>query len=69
MVTQVVPDGTTAEGLQNDISFFGAGDIVPNGSRLSDFVAKAKVFLQPINFGSYMYDHRIPPDLKLKQSF
>lgn len=66
VITQVVPDGTTTEDLQNDISFFGAGDIVPNGSRLSDFVAKAKVFLQPINFGSYMYDHRIPPDLKLK---
>ena len=66
VIMQVVPDGTTAEDLQNDISFFGAGDIVPNGSRLSDFITKAKVFLQPINFGSYMYDHRIPPDLKLK---
>ena len=66
VITQVVPNGTTAEDLQNDISFFGAGDIVPNGSRLSDFITKAKVFLQPINFGSYMYDHRIPPDLKLK---
>ncbi|MGN0520652.1 MAG: glycoside hydrolase family 2 protein, partial [Candidatus Fimenecus sp.] len=66
VITQNVPVGTTADDLQNDISFFGAGDIVPNGSRLSDFITKAKVFLQPINFGSYVYDHRIPPDLKLK---
>lgn len=64
-VTQSVPAGTTAEDLEKDISFFSAGDIVPKGSRLSDFVAKAGVFLRPINFGSYMYDHRIPPDLKL----
>ncbi|MGN0571510.1 MAG: glycosyl hydrolase 2 galactose-binding domain-containing protein [Candidatus Fimenecus sp.] len=66
VITQTVPNGTTAEDLQNDITFFGAGDIVPNGSRLSDFITKAKVFLQPMNFGSYVYDHRIPPDLKLK---
>lgn len=66
VITQTVPKGTTAEDLQKDISFFGAGDIVPNGSRVSDFLTKAKVFLQPINFGSYVYDHRIPPDFQLK---
>lgn len=66
VITQTVPKGTTAENLQKDISFFGAGDIVPNGSRVSDFLTKAKVFLQPINFGSYVYDHRIPPDFQLK---
>lgn len=66
VITQTVPNGTTAEDLQKDISFFGAGDIVPNGSRLSDFITKTKVLLQPINFGSYMYDHRIPPDFPLK---
>ena len=66
VITQTVPEGTTPADLKKDISFFSAGDIVPNGSRLSDFITKAKVFLQPINFGSYMYNRRIPPDLQLK---
>lgn len=65
IVTQAVPAGITAEDVEKDISFFSAGDIVPKGSRLSDFATKASVFLRPINFGSYMYDHRIPQDLKL----
>lgn len=66
VITQSVPDGITAQELQRDISFFGAGDIVPNGSRFSDFLTKAKVFLQPINFGSYIYNCKIPPDVQLK---
>ena len=66
VITQTVPAGTTPADLKKDISFFSAGDIVPNGSRLSDFITKAKEFLQPINFGSYMYNRRIPPDLQLK---
>ncbi len=65
-ITQSVDAGIHAEDVQKDISCFSAGDIVPNGSRLSDFFAKAKIFLQPINFGSYIYDHRIPQDLNLK---
>lgn len=66
VITQSVGDTATAEEIKKDISYFSAGDIEPNGSRLSDFFVKAKIFLQPINFGSYIYNCRIPEDLKLK---
>lgn len=61
-ITQKVPDTMTKEEICNTTSLFSAGDIVPRGSRLSDFLTKAGVFLRPINFGSYMYDHKIPGD-------
>ncbi len=65
VITQTVDDSADAQSVYQDISLFSAGDIVPNGSRFSDFMTKAGVFIRPINFGSYIYDHKIPSDLKL----
>lgn len=64
-VTQAVAPSVTEADLQSDISFFSAGDIVPKGTPFTDFLTKMSVLLRPINFGSYMYDHKIPTDLKL----
>ena len=55
----------TEQDIYADISFFSAGDVVPKGTAFTDFLTKMRVLLQPINFGSYMYDHKIPTDLKL----
>lgn len=65
IITQQVKPSATEQDIYADISFFSAGDVVPKGTAFTDFLTKMRVLLQPINFGSYMYDHKIPTDLKL----
>lgn len=65
IITQQVEPSATEQDIYADISFFSAGDVVPQGTALTDFLTKMRVLLQPINLGSYMYDHKIPTDLKL----
>lgn len=64
-ITQKVDMSVTEELLYSDISFFSAGDIVPKGTPFTDFLTKMGVLFRPINLGSYIYDHKIPSDLKL----
>lgn len=64
-VTQQVEPSATEQELYADISFFSAGDVVPKGTPFTDFLTKMGVLLRPINLGSYIYDHKIPTDLKL----
>lgn len=66
IITQPVASEITEADVRADISFFSAGDVQPQGTCFSDFLTKAGVFLRPINFGSYIYDHRVPKDLRLK---
>ena len=61
-VTQKVEASVTQQELCEDISLFSAGDIVPKGTPFTDFLTKMSVLLRPINLGSYIYDHKIPPD-------
>lgn len=65
IVTQQVEASVTEQDIYSDISFFSAGDVAPKGSGFTDFLTKMRVLLQPINLGSYLYDHKIPTDLKL----
>lgn len=65
-ITQEVPKDATAESVKKDISLFSLGDVEPAASKTSDFFVQAKVFLQPINFGSYIYNRKIPGDYPLK---
>ncbi len=65
IITQKVDASVTENDLYADISFFSAGDIVPKGTAFTDFITKMSVLLRPINLGSYIYDHKIPTDLKL----
>lgn len=65
-ITQEVPKDATKESVKKDISLFCLGDVEPAASKASDFLVQAKVFLQPINFGSYLYNRKIPGDYPLK---
>ena len=65
-ITQEVPKDATKESVQKDISLFSLGYVEPAASKASDFFVQAKVFLQPINFGSYLYNRKIPGDYPLK---
>ena len=55
-----VPEGVTADRLQNDLTLFSAGDVVPRASRLSDWWTRARVALRPLSIGNYIYYQRIP---------
>ena len=55
-----VPEGMTADRLQNDLTLFSAGDVVPRASRLSDWWTRARVALRPLSIGNYIYYQRIP---------
>lgn len=53
--------------LRKQVSVFGAGDIVPKGSKLSDFILRAKIFFIPINFLSWIFYKCIPKKIKVAQ--
>lgn len=45
----------TVSSLEKEISAFSLSDVVPKQSKLKDFILRCKVFLSPINFGSWLY--------------
>lgn len=45
----------TAEQIKSELSFNHVGLVKPAKSRISDLLIRLRVFLQPVNFGSYIY--------------
>ncbi|MGN1444115.1 MAG: glycosyl hydrolase 2 galactose-binding domain-containing protein [Acutalibacteraceae bacterium] len=50
----------------DSISVKCANDIEPKASRLYDIKERIRVFLQPVNFAQWVYNRKIPNDLKIE---
>lgn len=64
-ITQKLPAEMDREKYLSGLSVRCIQDVEPKGSRIGDKLMRLKVILNPVNLASYVYDHRIPKDLKL----
>lgn len=55
IISQLADKQATVDQAKQAFDCFSYVDVVPKSSKLGDFFVKAKVFLQPINFFSWIY--------------
>jgi len=61
-ITQTI-DKTCKPGEQAEkITLFCCTDVEAKGSSVGDFLTRARIFLKPVNFVSWMYHRKIPKD-------
>ena len=65
VVTQTVGAGVSDEEAKRELTIFSLSDVVPKGSRVSDFLTRTKILLHPVRLGAYLINRQIPPDCKL----
>lgn len=54
VITQYAPNCSIQQ-IERGFSHFDVSRVVPKGSKLADWWVRAKIFMLPINFGSYIY--------------
>lgn len=64
-ITQVLDKNCSPTEQKEKITLFCCTDVEPKGSRAGDFLMRARIFLNPVNFGSWLYHRRVPGDLSL----
>ncbi len=58
-------DKTCDPGEQAEkITLFCCTDVEAKGSAVVDFITRARIFIKPVNFGSWLYHRKIPKDYK-----
>ncbi len=65
VVTQAVGAGVSDEEAKRELTIFSLADVVPKGSRVTDFLTRTKILLHPVRLGAYLINRQIPPDCKL----
>lgn len=65
-ITQQIPQDMDKEKYISTLSVMCVSDVEAKSSRLSDNLTRLKIFLEPANFGSYLYNRKIPKDAVIK---
>lgn len=65
-ITQEIPDDMDKDIYIKGLSVRSVSDIEPKSSRISDNLTRLKILLDPVNFGSYLYNKKVPKDVHIK---
>ena len=64
-ISQTMDKEYTVQELLDNVTITSVVDIVPKGSKFSDFILRMKVFMAPINFFNWIYYNKIPGKIKV----
>ena len=65
-ITQALDKNVNPAEQAEKITLFCCTDVEAKGSTAGDFLTRTRIFLKPVNFGSWLYHRKIPKDYKFK---
>ncbi|MEG0547034.1 MAG: glycoside hydrolase family 2 protein [Oscillospiraceae bacterium] len=63
-ITMPLDKNFTAKEQAESLSLFCVSDVEPDGNKRDDKIKKAKILLDPVNLGNWIYNRQIPKDAK-----